>query len=74
MLLVLEWVSADFRQTGERWTFHKTFQESFSKKVLKTFADSKKSANFANGYNKLNLYEYEQKELQVECTFVYFPL
>lgn len=38
------------------------------------FAYSKKSANFANRYNKLNLYEYEQKELQVECTFVYFPL
>ncbi len=38
------------------------------------FADSKKSANFANGYNKLNLYEYEKKELQVGCTFVYFPL
>ena len=38
------------------------------------FANSKKSANFANRYNKLNLYEYEQKELQVERTFVYFPL
>ena len=38
------------------------------------FGDSKKSANFANRYNKLNLYEYEQKELQVGCTFVYFPL
>ena len=38
------------------------------------FANSKKSANFANRYNKLNLDEYEQKELQVECAFVYFPL
>ena len=38
------------------------------------FADSKKSANFANRYNKLNLYEYEQKELQVGCAFVHFPL
>ena len=38
------------------------------------FADSKKRSIFANGYNKLNLYEYEKKELQVGCTFVYFPL
>ena len=38
------------------------------------FADSKKSVIFANRYNKLNLYEYEQKELQVGCAFVHFPL